>query len=221
MDWVPPPMREHTGEVQAALSARAARPGPGRRHPGDLHTHTNLTDGVATLEEMVTTARASRIRVLRGHRPRAEPVHAADDAGQDARAARPGAQARSAAGSDGEHPMSLLHGTELNIAADGTVDWPRGHPGRVRRLRRLGALAFRPAKGRDDQAVPPGLREPAGARHRAPDRPQDRQAPARRRGLAPSCSAPARPPAPRWRSTPARPARPAVGPHQGGHGTPA
>ena len=57
LDWVPPPMREDSGEV-TRLQGRAARARSGTDLRGDLHTHTNLTDGVASLEDMVAAAKA-------------------------------------------------------------------------------------------------------------------------------------------------------------------
>jgi len=57
MAWVPPPLRENTGEVRAALRGELPELVQAGDVRGDLHTHTNLTDGVGTLEEMVTTAR--------------------------------------------------------------------------------------------------------------------------------------------------------------------
>ena len=55
--WVPPAMREDRGEIEAA--AQGQIPGLVRENDlkGDLHTHTDLTDGVAPLEAMVAAAR--------------------------------------------------------------------------------------------------------------------------------------------------------------------
>src|SRR5215813_10275160 len=58
MAWVPPPLRENTGEVQAALRDTLPALVQTSDIRGDLHTHTNLTDGVGTLDEMVTAARS-------------------------------------------------------------------------------------------------------------------------------------------------------------------
>ena len=54
--WVPPAMREDRGEIEAA--AQGQMPGLVRENDlkGDLHTHTDLTDGVASLETMVAAA---------------------------------------------------------------------------------------------------------------------------------------------------------------------
>jgi len=56
LDWIPPTLREDRGEVEAA--AKHALPTLVQQSDirGDLHTHTNLTDGLATLEQMITTA---------------------------------------------------------------------------------------------------------------------------------------------------------------------
>ena len=87
LPWIPPTLREDRGEVEAALEGTLPDVLTRTQLRGDLHTHTNLTDGLATLEQMLETASGARIRLLRGHRPRAEPGDAADDRREDARAA--------------------------------------------------------------------------------------------------------------------------------------
>jgi DNA polymerase (family 10) len=56
--WVHPCLREDTGEVEAAQTGELPRLVELKDIRGDLHTHTDLTDGVATLEEMVAAAAA-------------------------------------------------------------------------------------------------------------------------------------------------------------------
>jgi DNA polymerase (family 10) len=124
MAWVPPPMREHNGEVRAALNDDLPvllQVGDIR---GDLHTHTTLTDGVATLEEMVTTARGRGYDYLAitDHAPNLFMQRMTLDKMLEQREQVRRLETELAG--DGRHPMRLLHGTELNIAADGTVDWP-------------------------------------------------------------------------------------------------
>jgi DNA polymerase (family 10) len=122
MQWVPPPLREDRGEVQAALRGELPRLVTEDDARGDLHTHTNLTDGVAPLAEMVAAARA------RGYSYYAITDHAPDLIMQrmtDAKMLAQREQVRWLAGelADGGEQLTLLHGTELNIGPDGGVDW--------------------------------------------------------------------------------------------------
>jgi DNA polymerase (family 10) len=127
MPWIPPTLREHTGEVAAALSGDLPDLVTERDVLGDLHTHTDLTDGVATLADMVAKAQARGYAyyAITDHAPNLFMQRMTDEKmlAQREQVRRLGAQL--AAGPGGE-PMVLLHGTELNIAPDGTVDWPAG-----------------------------------------------------------------------------------------------
>lgn len=124
MAWVPPPLREHNGEVRAALNDDLPDLVQVGEIRGDLHTHTTLTDGVATLEEMVTTARGRGYDYLAitDHAPNLFMQRMTLDKMLQQREQVRSLETQLAG--DGGRAMSLLHGTELNIAADGTVDWP-------------------------------------------------------------------------------------------------
>jgi DNA polymerase (family 10) len=113
--WMPPEVREDTGEVE--LAARGETPSLVREEDlrGDLHTHTNLTDGVASLAEMIAAAER------RGYEYYAVTDHAPNLVMQrmtDEKILAQRAELRRIASS-----MRLLHGAELNIAPDGSVDW--------------------------------------------------------------------------------------------------
>jgi DNA polymerase (family 10) len=119
MPWIPPTMREDGGEVAAALRGELPEVVTLADLKGDLHTHTDLTDGIATLEQMATAAAA------RGYSYYAVTDHAPDLAMQRMTLDKALAQREQLARLQAKFPdMRLLHGTELNIAPDGSVDWP-------------------------------------------------------------------------------------------------
>jgi DNA polymerase (family 10) len=115
MDWVPPPMREDTGEVEAAARKETPALVQEKEIRGDLHTHTNLTDGVASLEEMIRQAepKGYAYYAVTDHAPNLIMQRMTEEK-MLAQRARLATLASS---------MVLLHGTELNIAPDGSVDW--------------------------------------------------------------------------------------------------
>jgi len=87
---------------------------------GDLHTHTSLTDGIASLEDMVAAAEA------RGYQYYAVTDHAPDLVMQQMTDEKMLTQRAEVAALQRRVGLTLLHGTELNIAADGSVDWDAG-----------------------------------------------------------------------------------------------
>jgi DNA polymerase (family 10) len=132
--WIPPVLREDTGEVAAAARGELPDLVAESDIRGDLHTHTNLTDGIASLEEMVAAAQARGCEyyAITDHAPNLVMQRMTDEkmlAQRDqvralsARLAETAAAAR-ADGASTSTGMVLLHGTELNIAPDGSVDWP-------------------------------------------------------------------------------------------------
>ncbi len=120
MQWIPPALREDRGEVEAALKGTLPDLVQESDIRGDLHTHTDLTDGLSTLQQMVTTAAA------RGYEYYAITDHAPNLYMQqmtDAKMLKQREQVRRLAASGAAGDMVLLHGTELNIDPDGAVDW--------------------------------------------------------------------------------------------------
>ena len=115
MEWVPPPMREDTGEVAAATKKQVPSLVRDKDLRGDLHTHTNLTDGVASLEDMIAAAEklGYEYYAVTDHAPNLVMQRMTDE--------------KILAQREQLHKISstmkLLHGTELNIAPDGSVDW--------------------------------------------------------------------------------------------------
>ncbi|MGW7442064.1 DNA polymerase/3'-5' exonuclease PolX [Kitasatospora sp. NPDC054795] len=119
LPWIPPPLREDRGEIEAALDGGLPDLVQESDLRGDLHTHTDLTDGLATLEEMIDTAAA------RGYSYFAVTDHAPDLVMQRMTDEKMLAQREQLRRLAGRHrKLRLLHGTELNIGPDGGVDWP-------------------------------------------------------------------------------------------------
>ena len=119
LPWIPPPLREDAGEIEAALAGELPALVTEQDLRGDLHTHTDLTDGVASLDDMVRAAAA------RGYGYYAVTDHAPNLFMQRMTDEKMLAQREQVRRLDGQHSgMRLLHGTELNIDPDGGVDWP-------------------------------------------------------------------------------------------------
>ncbi|MEN3305478.1 MAG: polymerase [Micromonosporaceae bacterium] len=120
LPWIPPTLREDRGEIEAALAGTLPALVTEADIRGDLHTHTDLTDGVSSLADMLAAARS------RGYEYYAVTDHAKDLPMQrmtDEKMITQRERLRELA-SDGS--MVLLHGTELNIDPDGGVDWDAG-----------------------------------------------------------------------------------------------
>jgi DNA polymerase (family X) len=119
LPWIPPPLREDSGEIEAAQRGELPVLVTEADLRGDLHTHTNLTDGVASLTDMLEAAAA------RGYAYYAVTDHAPNLFMQRMTDEKMLAQRAEVRGLDGQFGgMRLLHGTELNIGPDGDVDWP-------------------------------------------------------------------------------------------------
>jgi len=118
--WVPPELREGEGEV--SLAAAGTLPHLVERGDirGDTHTHSNWTDGVDDIATMADAARASGLEymVLTDHSPSLGV----------ARGLSPERVAEQRAEIDrlnGElSPFRILHGTEMEILADASLDYP-------------------------------------------------------------------------------------------------
>jgi DNA polymerase (family 10) len=136
MEWIPPTLREDGGEVEAALRGELPRLVTEQDLRGDLHTHTDLTDGASSLADMVAQARKNGYEYyaitdhapdLIMHRMTDEKMLAQREqvrALQEELNREPGQELDQTQGQGTPPPPTLLHGTELNIGPDGTVDWP-------------------------------------------------------------------------------------------------
>ena len=119
LPWIPPMLREDRGEIEAAADGTLPDLVQLKDLRGDLHTHTDLTDGLAPLEVMLQTAAGLGYAyyAVTDHAPDLVMQRMTDDK-MLAQRARARELDRSYNG------MRVLHGTELNIDAAGDVDWP-------------------------------------------------------------------------------------------------
>ena len=116
--YVPPTLREDRGEVEAASAGELPQVLDPSQLRGDLHTHTNLTDGLASLPEMVQAAAGMKYAyyAVTDHAPNLSMQRMTD-----AKILRQRTELREL---QAAYPkMRLLHGTELNIDPEGGVDW--------------------------------------------------------------------------------------------------
>ena len=119
MDWVPPELRENRGEIEAAREHRLPDLVTLDQIRGDLHSHTDWSDGKATLEEMVAAARAKGYAYLNvtDHSP-AVGFGMGLDAG---RLRRQIERVRELAAT--LSGFTLLVGAEVDILKDGSLDY--------------------------------------------------------------------------------------------------
>jgi DNA polymerase (family X) len=119
MDWVPPELRENRGEIEAARAHALPDLVTLDQIRGDLHSHTDWSDGKSTLEEMVAAARAKGYTYLNvtDHSP-AVGFGMGLDAG---RLRRQIERVRELAST--LRGFTLLVGAEVDILKDGSLDY--------------------------------------------------------------------------------------------------
>jgi DNA polymerase (family 10) len=117
LPWIPPTLREDRGEIEAAQRGELPDLVKLGDIKGDLHTHTNLTDGLAPLGQMIDAAWAMKYAyyAVTDHAPNLYMQRMTDE--------KMLAQRKELAKLAARGKMVLLHGTELNIDGDGGVDW--------------------------------------------------------------------------------------------------
>ncbi len=122
LDWIPPGMREDTGEVEAAEEGRLPEPPTVADLRGDCHVHTDLSgDGRAGLAEMVDACRGRGLTyvTITDH---GEDLHL-NGVGREAMLAQRDEIVALAAD---RGDITVLHGCELNIGPEGGLDYDEG-----------------------------------------------------------------------------------------------
>ena len=119
LPWIPPTIREDTGEIEAAQSGGLPDLIVDGDLRGDLHVHTDMSgDGDDTLEAMLDKASALGLEYL------AITDHAEDLAINGVGRAEMLAQRGRIASLQERYPtMRILHGVELNIGKHGSLDY--------------------------------------------------------------------------------------------------
>ncbi len=119
LPWIPPELRENRGEIEAALAGRLPRLVELADVRGDLHTHTDATDGRNTLEEMVAAA-AALGREYMAITDHSQALKIANGLDADRLRAQ-GRKIRELNDKTGGAPR-LLCGIEADILLDGSID---------------------------------------------------------------------------------------------------
>lgn len=120
MPWIPPEIREGDGEIEAALAGELPLLVTRGDVRGDTHTHSDWTDGVDSIEVMARAARdhGHEYIVLTDHSPSLGVTRGLTPDRVEAQRAEIGRLNAALA------PFRILHGTELEIRADATLDYP-------------------------------------------------------------------------------------------------
>jgi DNA polymerase (family 10) len=119
LPWIPPELRENQGEIEAAREGRLPRLVTAADLRGDLHAHTDWSDGHHSLERLVAAAEARGYEyvIVSDH---SRSLTIAGGLGLDElraqRAAIRGLQAR--------FRIRILAGSECDVLADGSLDFP-------------------------------------------------------------------------------------------------
>ena len=120
LEWMPPELREDRGEIEAARKGELPDLVTARQIKGDLHVHSNYSDGNATLAQLAERAQQLGYKYI-----------AVTDHSQSLKIAR-GLDLKRLEKkrkeiekiNSGLKGMRLLFGTEMDILPDGTLDYP-------------------------------------------------------------------------------------------------
>lgn len=121
LEWIPPELREDQGELQAAAEGRLPRLVELADIRGDLHAHSHWSDGSASIEEMGRAAQAAGYEYLVISDHSLSLGVTGGLSVERLRAQRAEIEAYNRACGPG---FRLLHGAEVEVLADGRLDYP-------------------------------------------------------------------------------------------------
>ena len=75
LSYVPPELREDTGEIEAATEGKLPNLVELGDIKGDLHVHTKRSDGSHDFDELIEEARKQGLSIYRNNRPFKGPWH--------------------------------------------------------------------------------------------------------------------------------------------------
>lgn len=118
LQWIPPEMRENTGEIELAKKNQLPKIVEYKDIKGDLQVHTNWTDGQNSIREMAEQAKKNGLEyiVISDHSKYLAMTGGLDEKGL-AKQAKEIAEINNQV--DG---ITVLQGVELNILKDGNLD---------------------------------------------------------------------------------------------------
>ena len=120
LSWIPPELREDRGEVEAAAEGRLPKLVTMDDILGDLHVHSDYSDGALSVLEMATAARDMGYSyvAITDHSPSLTVAQ-----GLNRKRLRK-QQAEIEAARKKLKGFAVLKGTEVDILADGSIDYP-------------------------------------------------------------------------------------------------
>jgi DNA polymerase (family 10) len=121
LPWIPPELREDRGEVQAARSGTLPKLITLDDVQAELHSHSTWSDGKLTIKEMAEAARARGMRVLAITDHSQSLGVAGGLSVEDLREQR---QEIDAVQGELDDSIRLLQGAEVEMRADGSLDYP-------------------------------------------------------------------------------------------------
>jgi DNA polymerase (family 10) len=120
LPWVPPELREDRGEIEAALEGSLPRLVERGDLQGDLQMHTTNSDGRLSLAEMAEAARGIGMRYILVTDHSQSMGVAGGQTVEELRAQREQVKALDVQYDD----LCILAGSEVEVRADGTLDYP-------------------------------------------------------------------------------------------------